>query len=209
MKSVRRIIAIVCVFVVLASTSVFASASIISPSKNSIFYSDSFLVSVKLSDAEKIRVTVYEKKDSKQVEVVSESGAVEKKTQYFSVDVSALTEDDIALIAAGKLLDDKGEPVLLSTGESVKKYTDFTVGEAELFSNESGISFYTKQVSEVQPGLYRVKVELLDADGLVKSASSSVIAVKDKSLAPQDDVLDAPQPGAVTVIQNLLKSIFK
>ncbi len=209
MKSFRRILAIVCALVMLASVSAFASASIISPARNSIVYSDSLLVSVKVSDAENIRVTVYEKKDSRQIEIVNESGALEKRTQYFSVDVNDLTEDDIALIVAGKLVDDDGEPILLSTGESVKRYTDFVYGEAELFSNDYGISFYTKQFSEVHPGLYRVKVECLDSEGLVKSISSSVIAVKDKALAPQDDVLSEPQPGAVTVIQNLLKSIFK
>ena len=209
MKSVRRIIALALVLVMLASVSVFASASIISPSKNSIVYSDSLLVSVKVSDAENIRVTVYEKKDSKQVEVINDKGIVEKKTQYFPVDVKDFTEDDIALISAGKLLDDNGEAILLSTGAKIKRYTDFAIGESELFSNESGISFYTRQLSDIKPGLYRVKVELLDGEGLVKSVSSNIIAVKDKELAPQDDVLSDQQKGAVNVIQNLLKSIFK
>ena len=208
MRSAKRIIAIVLSLIMLASVSAFASAAIVSPAKSSIVYSDSFLVSVKVSDAENIRVTVYEKKDSRQIEIVNDKGIAEKRTQYFSVDVKDFTEDDIALIAAGRLLDDNNEPILLSTGAAVKRYTDFTVGEAETFKNETGISFYTKQLSDVKPGLYRVKVELLDGDGLVKSVSSHIVAVKEKELAPQEDVLSGQQ-NAVTVIQNLLKSIFK
>jgi len=208
MRSAKRVIAIVLSLIMLASVSAFASAAIVSPAKSSIVYSDSLLVSVKVSDAENIRVTVYEKKDSRQIEVVNENGILEKRTQYFSVDVTDFTEDDIALIAAGRLLDDNGEPILLSTGAKVKRYTDFISGESETFKNEAGISFYTKQLSDVKPGLYRVKVELLDGEGLVKSVSSNIVAVKDKELAPQEDVL-AGQQNAVTVIQNLLKSIFK
>ena len=166
-------------------------------------------MSVKVSDAEKIRVTVYEKKDSRQVEVLNEQGETEKKTQYFSVDVTDLTEDDVALIAAGKLTDEDGEAILLSTGAPVKRYTDFIQGEAELFSNESGVAFYTRQIQDVKPGLYRVKVELLDEDGIAYSVRSTFVAVKAKELAPQEDVLAEPQNGALTVLQNLLKSIFK
>ena len=208
MRSAKRIIAIVLSLIMLASVSAFAAASIISPVRNSIVYSDSLLVSVKVSDAENVRISVYEKKDSKQVEVKNDKGVTEKKTQYFPVDVKDFTEDDIALIAAGKLVDEKGEAVLLSTGEKVKRYTDFSYCEAETFKNETGISFYTRQIPDVTPGLYRIKIELLDSEGLVKSVSSNIVAVKDKELAPQDDVLSGQQ-NAVTVIQNLIKYIFK
>ena len=209
MKSFRRILAMVLALIMLASVSAFASAAFISPAASSIVYSDSLLVSIKVSDAESIRVTVYEKKDSRQVEVQNDQGETEKKTQYFSVDVADLTEEDVALLAAGKQSDENGDPILLSTGVRVKRYTDFILGEPELFSNESGIAFYTRQIQDVKPGLYRVKVELLDDEGIAYSIRSAFVVVKEKELAPQEDVLAEPQNGVVTVLQNLLKSIFK
>lgn len=208
MRSSARILAIALAMILTASSFVLAAVSVVSPTANDIIYSDSFLLSVKLTDTENIRVSVYEKKDSRTVEVTS-GGKTEKKTQYFSVDVSEFKSEDIALISAGKTVDENGAPILLSTGEAVKIYSDFLVAEPERFSNNSSAAVYTKTFSEMSPGLYRVRVERFAPDGSVKSTSSLLFALKEKEAEEKKDVLGPSQGGAVQAIQNLLRSLFR
>ena len=60
MLRIRRITAIILAIAVLATGFVFAdAAAIVSPAANSIVYTDSLLVSVKVTELKTIRVSVY------------------------------------------------------------------------------------------------------------------------------------------------------
>ena len=66
MRQIRRVVSLLLVFVMLAAGQVFAAdaAAIVSPAANSIVYTDSLLVSVKVTELKTIRISVYEEKVS-------------------------------------------------------------------------------------------------------------------------------------------------
>ncbi len=98
MLRIRRITAIILAIAVLATGFVFAdAAAIVSPAANSIVYTDSLLVSVKVTELKTIRVSVYAEK-------------VTSGDKLVNADVSKFTEADLKA-AAG---DPKYTDVLLA-----------------------------------------------------------------------------------------------
>ena len=83
MLRIRRITAIILAIAVLATGFVFAdAAAIVSPAANSIVYTDSLLVSVKVTELKTIRVSVYAEK-------------VTSGDKLVNADVSKFTEADL------------------------------------------------------------------------------------------------------------------
>jgi hypothetical protein len=195
--------------VLLAFDAAFA-ASIVSPTDCSIAYSDSLLVSVKLSDSATVRVTVYKEQTGSEKEVTADDGSVEKETVYSDVDASNLTVNDLAAIAAGKKTDDSGKLILLSTGSGIPDYHDEVFASSVEYSNQSaGIGFYTKKLSDVKPGLYKVVVETLDNRKEVTETVVSYTAVKEKQEEKKSIFESISQSSALKFLQNLLRGLFK
>jgi len=82
------------------------------------------------------------------------------------------------------------------------------VGEPETFVSINSMSFYTKQVNHVTPGVYRIKVESLNSAGQTEYTTNSYFIVKDKEAKPAAVNLETPQPGFLKSIQSFLKNIF-
>ena len=81
----------------------------------------------------------------------------------------------------------------------------------ESFSSENNLSFYTKKIENVPPGVYIITVNTLDAEGMVANIDRSVVSLKAKEENPVEQVSLAPQPsasGPTLFLKNLLKSIF-
>jgi hypothetical protein len=203
----KRITAIVLIMILMCSNFVFAgAAAIVSPTANTIVYSDSFLVSVKIAEPKTIRVTVYEQKEL-------------NNEQLISVNVVNINAEDLVLIAEGPIPLITGETVVtevevsavatLSDGSAVKSYTPVALSEAATYTCIGQLGFYTKQIDNVKPGLYKIEVETLNAAAEVTETINNFVAVKVKPVAEKVNIFETPQTGALQFLQNLLKNIFR
>ena len=195
-KSPARITALTLCLLLICSGLCFA-VSVVSPVANSIMYTDSVLVSVKLTEKATVNVTVYEEMDTN---AAGES---------VPADVSKLKEEDLAIIGAYRTAAETAEAPVLSDGSKAKKYTDSVFCETVKYTNTGEIGFYTKQLSDVRPGLYRVQVDTVDDKGKVISTTESLIAVRQKEDEQKANIFQNQNTSALQFIQNLLKKVFK
>jgi len=80
----------------------------------------------------------------------------------------------------------------------------------ETFIGTGALQFYNKQIEDVSPGVYRVKVETLNASNEVVATNSTRIVVMEKAdnVASGSAIFQTPQPGALQWVQNFLKNLF-
>lgn len=193
--------------ILMCSSFVFAgSAAIVSPAANTIVYSDSFLVSVKVAEPKTIRVTVYEQKEL-------------NNDQLVSVNVTNLKAEDLALIAKGPTPSVTGEAAAtevnattvstMSDGTAVKSYTPVVLTEATTYTCSGTLGFYTKQIDNVKPGLYKIQVETINTAQEVTETVNSIVAVKVKPVTEKVNIFQTPQTGALQFLQTLLKNLFR
>jgi hypothetical protein len=78
----------------------------------------------------------------------------------------------------------------------------------QTFTGTGSLQFYNKQLSEVTPGLYRIKVETLGIEGTVTASSSTRVVVMPAESTTGSAIFQTQQSGAFQWVQNLLKSIF-
>ncbi len=175
----KMIMAFVLVFVLLCGTLVaFAggadpSVTIVSPSHESTVYSDSLLVSIKVTEAKTYSITLYEEKE--------------------------------------KLADGSLVPLNLESLADLdaQKLANVALGESETFVSSNNLSFYTKKVSDVKPGVYRVKIDSLNSAGQTDYTTNSYFIVKDKSEKPAEEIFaETQQTGLLKSLQTFLKNIF-
>ncbi|MBR0597700.1 hypothetical protein [Sinanaerobacter chloroacetimidivorans] len=79
---------------------------------------------------------------------------------------------------------------------------------AVTYTCSNNLSFFTKQVNDVSPGLYRIQIETVDENGKVLYTNNSYVAVKEKTEGADAKIFETPQSGTMQFLQNLLKSIF-
>lgn len=99
----------------------------------------------------------------------------------------------------------------LTTSNGAVDATSFTsvlISGPSDFTSSSNLSFYTKQVNGLKPGLYKIKIETLDAEGNAAYSSSSHVAIKEKTEETEAKIFETPQSGTMQFLQTLLKSIF-
>lgn len=201
MKDLKRILAFTLTLVLLASVFAFALpdqtiVSIVSPAANSVLTSDKLLVSVKLTNPGSAKITVYEQ-CIKNVEILSTGSAVDKTySTYASISYSSVDTTSF-------------EAIDLTSNAALATYVSRVYKPAEIFTISDKIGFYTKQISDVKPGLYKVVAQSLDENGRAVETVSSLIAVKEKPAAEDTAVFEQKQSGALKLLQNLLQAIFK
>ena len=196
MKDLKKIIAFVLVLVLTAGTMVFAEGSIVSPAANSITTSDSLLISVKLNQPGTVRVKVFEEKIEKKsvvTSVVSGQAVTHEAISYTSVNTSTF------------------EAIDFTSNPALSTYADVSYQEPAEYTSKDTIGFYTKQLSDVKPGIYKVVVEDLNDKKEVVSSTSALTVVKTKPAATENKVFtnSATKTSALTILQNFLKSLFK
>ena len=210
MRRICGAIAFALCVALLATTVCFASsAAIVSPAENSIIQGDSFLVSVKVTEKKTVRVTVYEELEASEEELVAASVA-----KYTTDDLAAIAST-AAIAAQNAEAELNGTAVSnvtykLSDGTTAKTYISRVYTETAEYTNTKDVGFYTKQLSSVKPGLYRVEVVTLDEEGNAVETLNSYVAVKKKA-AEEKTTLFQNQQGstAIKFIQNLLKNLFR
>lgn len=161
---------------VTANAAADPSVMLVNPAPLSTVYSNNLLISVKLTQPRKIKVTLYEQK-----QIVNGTPT--------AVNISSLTVSNGSVNSA-----------------NLQPYLYGTPGE---FVSTNNLSFYTKQVNGLKPGLYQIKIDTLDATtGAQLYTSSSYFAVKEKTEEADTKIFETPQSGTMQFLQNLLKTIF-
>lgn len=184
-----KVMTLILALMLIFSTVVSAAASdpavtIISPASETVVCSDSLLISVKITKPETIKVSVYEEKQV-------------KGDQLVSVDVTNLQ----ALQAAAGAVGPQGTTI------PKVQFVSQEVIVPETFTSANTLSFYTKQINSVTPGLYKVKVETVDGTGKVLYVTQNLVAVKGVE-TEKSDLFETNQSGISQFLQNLLKTIF-
>lgn len=80
------------------------------------------------------------------------------------------------------------------------------IGVPSNFTSSNNLSFYTKQINGLKPGLYRIRIDTLDSSGNRTYTRDSYVAVKEK--AEEAKLFNSRQSGTMQFLQNLLKNIF-
>ena len=185
-------------------STVFASAAsdpavtIVSPAVESVVNSDSLLISIKITKPETIKVSVFEEK-----QLVGE--------ELKSVDVNNIETLEAATTATSSSVSVDGAVTTTSVTASgvTTKFVSEEVMVPETFTSTNTLSFYTKQLNNVTPGLYKVKVDTIDAEGKALYSTENLVVVKGvANEAEKTDLFETNQSGISQFLQNLLKSIF-
>lgn len=113
-------------------------------------------------------------------------------------------KNDVAVSINVNKIDEKSELAKLNNLISKLVY------DKETFVSTSKLSFYTKRVEDIKPGLYRIKVDTVDSLGKILFTSNTRVIVKDKSLEPPAEVslFEAPHLTTIQIVQNFFKNIF-
>lgn len=96
------------------------------------------------------------------------------------------------------------------TGNGVNNTDSFKstpVMKEDTFTSNRNLSFYTKQVNDLKPGLYKIQIKVVDSSGKTTDTIKRHVAIKQKT-ENGTKIFDTPQSGTMQFLQNLLKSIF-
>lgn len=122
----------------------------------------------------------------------------------------------IAFYEELELVNDVPEPINvdnITQIEDLLNITDLTsvlVYDKEYFESSNYLSFYTKRIENLGPGLYRIKVDTIDSNGMVAYSRNTHVIIKDKSLEPSSDggIFDNPEPTTMEKLQDFFNNIF-
>ena len=97
-----------------------------------------------------------------------------------------------------------------------KDLSNITIKSISLMTPETvtvtgNLHFYSKKLENLNPGLYRIKVETLNSNGEAVAYTTARTVVMPKSLDTESGkaIFQTQNQGALQWVQNLLKSIFK
>lgn len=182
----KKIMTVLVVILTMLCSTIFASAAvdpavtIVNPEDQVAVYSDSILVSVKVTQPKTIQISV-----------------AEKKQTVNGVDVSF----DVI-----KLMSESTDVSM----DALRNAKSVEVCSAEKFTCTNNLSFFTKQVNNLNTGVYEVKVKTLDANGKTVYSSSSLVALMGKQSAEdQSKIIDTTQNGALKFFKDLFTNLFK
>ncbi|MBQ8589686.1 MAG: hypothetical protein IJ486_04460 [Firmicutes bacterium] len=217
-----KIMALVLAFMLMFSTIAAAAASdpavtIISPVVESVVNSDSLLISIKITQPETIRVSVFEEKQVVGEELVSVDVSTLESLPV-STEEAAKAEAPVtpavaaavpAVAAAAQVAPVQEEATNATASGVTASLVSQEIMAPETFTSANTLSFYTKQINGVTPGLYKVKVDTVNEAGAVIYSTETLVVVKGVASEEQKtDLFESNQSGISQFVQNLLKSIF-
>jgi hypothetical protein len=128
-----------------------------------------------------------------------------KMTQPKSIKVSVFEEKQVV----NGTLSAVNVNMLTTSNGSINNasFTSVAVGVPAKFESKNNLSFYTKQIN-IKPGLYRIRIDTLDAAGKEIFTRNSYVVVKEKTEEAEAKIFETPQSGTMQFLQNLLKNIF-
>ncbi len=211
MKHAKRIISFILVLCMLTSAFAFAAtpkASIVSPIKNSVVSDDKLLVSVKVSDKKKVSVKVFEEKV-----LVGTRFDEEQETEvsiFKSIDVSDFTEN--LLEAIDKEYEEQ-KALILGEGDSKQVICAIAVTDPVSYTATGEVGYFSKQLENLTPGLYRVQLDVLGEDDVVEETYNAFTAVQKKvdgeETAENVVPVETVKLNLVQLIARFLKSLIK
>lgn len=99
----------------------------------------------------------------------------------------------------------------LATSNAALNNSNFisqSVGTPVSFTSSNTLSFFTKQINGLKPGLYRIRIDSIDNSGNITHTKDSYVAVKEKAEEADTNIFNTRQSGTMQFLQNLLKNIF-
>lgn len=179
---------------VMPSFNVFAAedpnVTVVNPLHDSTVYSNSLLISVKVTTAETIKVNLYKLLRNDENENPIPLTSAEWENHKKEMDEIALGSETI-------------------TNTSINILNGFVM-EGATFTSTNNLAFFTKKVDNLSKGIYKVKIDTIGRDNQAIYSTENIVFVKEKKDQPiQADVFENSQKGTVTFLQNLLRSIFK
>ncbi len=76
------------------------------------------------------------------------------------------------------------------------------------FKSGNQINFFTSQVNNIAPGLYSIKVDVLNANGTVASSENNYFIVKSAGSAGSSNLFETQPSTTMQFFQGLFKSLF-
>lgn len=164
--------------------------TIVNPLDGSTLYSNSLLISVKLTAPETIRINVYKQ--------------MRQGDNETPVAVTFTEWDKYA--AELKEIEAGSETVI---GPSIKVLNGY-VTDTFFFTSTGNLAFFTKKIDNLTVGIYKVKIETIGQNDQIVYTKEHILFVKEKTEQPvQASIFENSQKGTVSFLQNLLRSIFK
>jgi hypothetical protein len=146
------------------------------------------------------------------VTIVSPSQAVYGNSLLISIKITAQKTIRVSLYEEKEKAGDKLISIDPTSGNDLagKSLYSVSIMTPEIFKGKNNLQFYSKQISDVTPGLYKVKADTLDTLGIVTASSDSrfVVMPKESETAEGSVIFETQQTGAFQWVQNLLKTIF-
>lgn len=129
-----------------------------------------------------------------------------------SVKLTAPTSICVSVTQEFKIAGDENIYIKLEDYQNTEpgEIASVAVGDAESFTSANSLSFYTKKVENVTPGVYKITVDTVSTDGKVLFTNSNPVEIKPKEENPPEPPGVESQPsGPAQFLKNLLKIIFK
>ena len=145
--------------------------TIVNPVAGTMIYSDNLLVSVKITTASSIRVSV-----AQEFKVVNGENTVVSLEEYQKAEKNEVT--------------------------------GAAIGSAAMFNSSGALSFYTKKVENVKPGLYRITVDTISADEKILFTNTNLVEIKPKEESADITPQESQPSGPAQFLKGLLKIIF-
>lgn len=145
------------------------------------------------------------------VSIVSPSQNVSGNSLLVSIKLTAPKTIKVYVYEEKEKVGDKLVSVDPTKDLSGKTFYSVSMMTAETFESTGTLQFYNKQFNDVNPGIYRIKVEVLDKSSAVTASSSlrTIVTAKENEINKASEIFQTQQTGALQWVQNLLKSLFK
>lgn len=78
----------------------------------------------------------------------------------------------------------------------------------EDFEKRESINFYTKQLNNIKPGLYSLKIDMINDDGELYNTYSKYFIVKPNASKTTTAIYESQPSGKVLFFQSVFKSLF-
>jgi len=211
-------------FFALSTTAAFAADAnpdvvIVNPVDESTSYSSNLLLSVKLTAPIDVQINLYQKQKAVVSETVGAAGEELPETaseEEAAAEANAAEPETTATTAAAANIS-KTTTYADITAEDWQRYTKekaagkeavpFSNKEilSDTFSSDNDLSFYTKKLENIQPGVYQVCVSTIDETGSAVYINKATVLVGEKIEKAEEEAQGEEQQG---FLKNLLKGIF-
>jgi len=92
---------------------------------------------------------------------------------------------------------------------AIPELTSVLMQDRDIFECNNYLSFYTKSIEDLAPGLYRVRVDTLNSYSTPIYTTNTYVIIKDKNLeAAGNTIFDDAEPTTFERLQNFFTNIF-